>query len=155
MTENEKICYRILDFLKSVKLDINITDEILSDRFNDISKDRYSSAIDALLVKKAIGKTSPNNQWRITELGENELSRLQKDTSFVIKGHWYRIVHNHTYQFIAATVGIISFIILIWELSKPNHIIPETKSQADTSKKENKPFQSEKIHNDSVGKVSK
>ena|ERR1035437_1116261 len=78
MTGQEKIYYRILDFLKSAKRDINITDEILRNQFYDINQNMYNSAIDTLSLKKAIDKTSPNNQWQITEtIGENELIRLK------------------------------------------------------------------------------
>src|ERR1035437_4621299 len=132
MTENEKIYYRILDFLKSAKRDINITDEILRNHFYDIEQEIYNSSINDLILKNCIDKKSPNNQWRIIEFGENELARLQtaidSDITLTIKGHLYRIYHN---------------------------TIPENKLQTDTSKKVDKPFQSEKIHNDSVGKTSK
>jgi|ERR1035437_1354270 hypothetical protein len=159
MTENEKIYYRILDFLKSAKRDINITDEILRNHFYDIEQEIYNSSINDLILKNCIDKKSPNNQWRIIEFGENELARLQtaidSDITLTIKGHLYRIVHNQTYQFIAATVGIISFVLFIWPTNKYHNTIPENKLQTDTSKKVDKPFQSEKIHNDSVGKTSK
>jgi len=31
------------------------------------------------------------------------------------KGRWYRITHNHTYQFLAAIAGIIALLLAIWQ----------------------------------------
>ena len=77
MTELEKTQYKILSFLNSSRRDINITDEILKQQFYDIDKDLYVLARLGLALGGKMGKTSANNQWQITEIGEIELNRLQ------------------------------------------------------------------------------
>ncbi len=77
MTDNDKICYKILDFLRTVKGDVNITDEILRYKFPNIEDEKYNSAINQLVSKNAIDKNSPNRQWQITEpIGESVLNTL-------------------------------------------------------------------------------
>lgn len=77
MTDNENIIYEILKFLNASRRDVNITDDILRNQFYFIDNRSYDSARAALILEKAISKTSANGQWQITEIGEIELNRLQ------------------------------------------------------------------------------
>ena len=78
MTKREKINYQILSFLYSAKKDINITNEILRSQIKDVDDDIYQSQVLGLQFEKAIAKTSPNKQWQITQVGEEELNRLKE-----------------------------------------------------------------------------
>ena len=68
----------------------------------------------------------------IAELCEKGYAKERSDNksvSITIRGHWYRIIHNQTYQFIAATVTIISFVIFIWPSNKSNVVNKENDLQ--------------------------
>ncbi len=78
MTESEQIQYKILLYLSQQYVNDNkITEEIILNQFKDIDKEQLNKNWWVLKHVKAVGSISSNNDWKITYIGEKELSRIQ------------------------------------------------------------------------------
>jgi len=74
MTKEDNLIFEILRFLSASIQDINITDDILRNQLYSFDDKSYNNAIAEITRLRLAGKNSINNQWKITDIGENKLN---------------------------------------------------------------------------------